>query len=396
MTSDFASWSTHRLGDLCAKIASGATPRGGAEVYVDAGTALIRSQNIYDDRFSWPGLAYISDAAAEKLEAVSVCEDDVLINITGESVARVNRAPAAVLPARVNQHVAILRPKPNGCLDSRYLHYALIAPEMKRHLLALASAGATRKALTKGMLEDLVLRLPPRAEQGRIASVLASLEGKIESNGRVSETLLNVARAFLDRAIATDGAESTVGEHVEFHNRRRRPLSAQERLTMPGDVPYYGATGVFDHVAEALFDEILVLVGEDGTVVRPDGSPVVQYIWGPAWVNNHAHVLTGRGISTELAMLVLQRARVAAWVTGAVQPKLSMKNLRQVPVVVPGHATRVALEEAIASLFSALRGLADESRMLRGVHNALLPKLISGAIQVRPITHAGPEPALAA
>ncbi|EOX0726646.1 restriction endonuclease subunit S, partial [Klebsiella pneumoniae] len=113
-------WKTVRLGDYCIKIGSGATPKGGNSVYTDTGnTYFIRSQNVYNHGFNTNGLVFITDEAAFKLKNVDVQENDVLLNITGDSVARVCIAPGAFLPARVNQHVAIIRPK-NDAFDPRF------------------------------------------------------------------------------------------------------------------------------------------------------------------------------------------------------------------------------------------------------------------------------------
>jgi type I restriction enzyme S subunit len=147
------------------------------------GVALIGSQNVYDDSFSFSRLAFIDDDAAAPLAGVTVERGDILVSITGDSVARVNRAPAEVLPARVSQHVAIVRPD-QGELDARFLHATLVAPATKARLLALASAGATRKALTKAMLATFELRIPDIREQRAIATVFDALDDKIESNRR--------------------------------------------------------------------------------------------------------------------------------------------------------------------------------------------------------------------
>jgi type I restriction enzyme, S subunit len=105
-----AEWVQFRLGDVCTKIGSGATPRGGGDTYLKTGPyALIRSQHVYNDRFESEGLAYISQAQADKLSNVEVEQGDVLLNITGDSVARCCQVPSSILPARVNQHVAIVR-----------------------------------------------------------------------------------------------------------------------------------------------------------------------------------------------------------------------------------------------------------------------------------------------
>ena len=119
-------WETVKLGDCCVKIGSGATPKGGATVYIESGTALIRSQNVYNLKFDYQGLTYVTEDAAKKLNGVTIQEKDVLLNITGDSVARVCMVPNNVLPARVNQHVAIIRTSEN--LLPEYLLYYLASP----------------------------------------------------------------------------------------------------------------------------------------------------------------------------------------------------------------------------------------------------------------------------
>ncbi|GDY11051.1 type I restriction system specificity protein [Planctomycetia bacterium] len=189
-----ASEESVRLRDVCVKIGSGATPRGGKEAYKGGATSLIRSQNIYNDGFHRDGLVYIDDDQAAELRNVDVRPNDVLLNITGDSVARCCQVAADVLPARVNQHVAIIRPQPDA-LDAQFLRYVLVSHEYQSRLLALASAGATRPALTKAMIEDLDIPAYPLTEQRVIANILGVLDDKIELNRRMNETLEGLARA---------------------------------------------------------------------------------------------------------------------------------------------------------------------------------------------------------
>ena len=192
---DSTGWPKVELGDVCTKIGSGATPRGGKDVYLDEGPyTLIRSQNVYNDGFHYEGLAFIGEHHADQLQNVEVFETDVLLNITGDSVARICQVASDVLPARVNQHVAIIRPDSVN-LDAGYLRYFLASPEMQTMLLSWAGSGGTRNALTKGMIESLEIPLPPLPEQRRIASILGALDDKIELNRRMNETLEQMAHA---------------------------------------------------------------------------------------------------------------------------------------------------------------------------------------------------------
>ncbi|OLF38121.1 MULTISPECIES: restriction endonuclease subunit S [unclassified Psychrobacter] len=188
-------WEVVSLVDHCKKIGSGATPRGGSSVYLEEGEiTLIRSQNIYNDGFKKDGLVFITAEAAGKLKNVIVEENDILLNITGDSVARVCMVDNQVLPARVNQHVSIIRPKESS-FNPLYLRYQLVSPQVQQLLLNYASAGATRHALTKSMIENLGIPKPDLDTQNNIAHILGSLDDKIELNRQMNETLEAMAQA---------------------------------------------------------------------------------------------------------------------------------------------------------------------------------------------------------
>jgi type I restriction enzyme S subunit len=191
----FNDWQKVRLGDVCFKIGSGATPRGGQNVYLDAGEyTLIRSQNIYNEGFSLSGLVFLTKYHAEELNNVEVQTGDVLLNITGDSVARCCQVDEKVLPARVNQHVSIIRPD-SSKLNSRFLRYFLVSPQMQFLMLSWAGSGGTRNALTKGMIEAFEIPCPPLDEQKAIAHILGPLDDKIELNQQMNQTLEAMAQA---------------------------------------------------------------------------------------------------------------------------------------------------------------------------------------------------------
>lgn len=163
-------WDVKPLADLTSKIGSGVTPRGGDASYVESGTALIRSQNVYDYAFVYDGLAFIDDGQADQMKGVEVSVGDVLINITGASVARCCMVPESILPARVNQHVMILRADPNA-MDPYYLLCSLNTDANKRQLLSFAQKGATREALTKQQLEAFKIVVADPATRERFGEL---------------------------------------------------------------------------------------------------------------------------------------------------------------------------------------------------------------------------------
>jgi len=167
-----AGWEVKPLKDLTDKIGSGATPRGGKNAYKLEGMSLIRSLNVHDLQFKEKNLALIDEVQANALSNVTVQKGDVLLNITGASIARCCVVPNGKLPARVNQHVSILRPKPD-LISPEYLAYLLVSREQKDRLLGIGDeGGATRQALTKTQLQNFPIPLPPLEEQKRIVAVL--------------------------------------------------------------------------------------------------------------------------------------------------------------------------------------------------------------------------------
>ena len=168
-------WNQTKLSKVTSKIGSGATPRGGKESYHSEGVSLIRSMNIHDGLFLYKDLAHITDEQARQLDNVAVEDQDVFINITGASVARSCIVPHEVLPARVNQHVAIIR-----CIQSQmnpiFASNMFINDEFKKQLLEIGeSGGATRQAITKQQLQDLNIILPPLEHQIKFATFVNAI-----------------------------------------------------------------------------------------------------------------------------------------------------------------------------------------------------------------------------
>ncbi len=187
-------WGFVRLGDVCPKIGSGITPRGAEKVYKETGTVLIRSQNVYNNSFNVEGLVYIDEATANDMENVAVKKEDVLLNITGDSVARCCTVPEEILPARVNQHVSIIRTDGER-LNPLFLRYYLTSPRMQAFMLSLARSGGTRNALTKGTIERFLIPEPSLEEQTAIANVLSAIDFKINLNRQMNNTLEAIGKA---------------------------------------------------------------------------------------------------------------------------------------------------------------------------------------------------------
>ena len=193
-------WETRSLKSLATKIGSGATPAGGRESYFSKGIPLIRSMNVHFRGFARTGLVFLSNEQADELSNVTVQSNDVLLNITGASIGRVTIAPSEMAGARVNQHVTIIRPTSE--LFPRFLSTFLASPSVQR-MIDEIQVGATRQALTKAMIEQFEIPLPPLAEQQRIVAKVAELMAlcdRLEAQQQERESrACGIARASLAR-----------------------------------------------------------------------------------------------------------------------------------------------------------------------------------------------------
>ncbi|MBU2945441.1 restriction endonuclease subunit S [Zobellia uliginosa] len=177
-------WSVENLISVCDKISSGSTPKGGKDGYHKTGISFIRSMNVYDFNFKYEELAFIDDAQASKLRNVTIKSNDILFNITGASVARCCLVPNEILPARINQHIMLIRPKSK---INYYLLCNLCSKESKKQLVGVSESGSTRQAITKGDLQNFRIILPSEI-------LLESYENKISKlfnnkNSQQSQTL---------------------------------------------------------------------------------------------------------------------------------------------------------------------------------------------------------------
>lgn len=407
------SWETRRLADLTTKIGSGATPRGGKGVYQDEGTSFVRSQNVYDLRFDHDGLAHISDQAADSLKGVTIESADVLVNITGESVTRTCIVDDDVLPARVSQHVAIVRAEPQS-LDPVYLLYSLINPPTKAMLNTLSQAGATRRALTKGHLEALEIPVPPLKEQERIAGVLGAFDDLIETNRRLVRDIERLGKSLVASIQGDVGeiAETVrLSETCSVIESGRRPKGGVKGIA--SGVPSLGAESVnglteFEfaktkyvppefaaQMKRGVLDDLDVLVYKDGGKPGeffPDVSIVgYGYPFDDMVINEHVFRVRatpplGQGylyfwLSTDRVMDMMKEigSRTAAI------PGMNSTNFGQLPIDVPSSSWQSAHMDGLNSLVTGALSLLAENRDLARRRDELLPLLMSGRVRVRDV-----------
>lgn len=376
-----------KLAEACLKIGSGATPCGGKNIYCEDGISLIRSQNILDFDFSENGLAYINDDQAAKLKNVEVMEEDVLLNITGDSVARVAMMDRKFLPARVNQHVAIIRAK-KEIIEPSYILYYL--QYQKRYLLQLASAGATRKALTKSMIENLELELPAMEIQGRIVSILDNIQEKIATNRRINNNLEQQAQAifkswFVDfepfcNQKPSDWSVSTLANVTLMSAGGDKPQNFSQVKTDLYQYPIYSNSlsedGLYGFTNKPKVSEESVTVSARGTI----GFVCLRHIPYVPIVRLITLIPKIEIISAKYLYLWLKQLHIIG--TGTTQQQLTVPDFQKTEILVPSQEIMTLFTATVKPIFEKIWSNQNENEKLSALRDTLLPKLMSGELNV--------------
>ncbi len=374
-----------RLGSVCSKIGSGATPRGGDGVYIDAGTAIIRSQNVYNGIFETAGLAYLTEQHAEQLKGVTVESRDVLLNITGDSVARCCQVPDSVLPARVNQHVSIIRPNEEKLLPE-FLCYYLVSPLMQKYLLSRAGSGGTRKALTKGMIEDFEVPKPSIIIQQKIVDTLSAYDNLIENNRRRIQLLEQSARLLYKEWFVNlrfPGHEHTkiIDGVPEGWERRAlgdiaalkygKSLKKDDRIS--GFFPVYGSSGIVGTHIKPLVSGPAIIVGRKGNV----GSIF--------WSSEDCHPIdTVYYIDSIYCSYFLYYSlqQMSFISTDVAVPGLNRDYAHSRLILIADHKISAAFENVIQPVHKQMDLLKQQNIEFAKARDILLPKLMNGDVAV--------------
>ena len=358
------------------------------EDYAEEGTPVITVEHLGNRVFTEQNLPKVADRDRKRLYKYILTKGDIVFSRVG-SVDRCSFVDAEhdgwMFSGRC------LRVRPNTDVDPLFLYYFFCLEETKRFVRNIA-VGATMPSINTKLLGEIEVVYPDMESQKKIVSILSILDDKIEINKKINDNLQQQAQALynqcfpygVDDDLPTGWRIGTVGEIIEIHDSKRIPLSGAERAKMEKKTyPYYGAAALMDYVDDYIFDGKYLLLGEDGTVVDEAGYPILQYVWGKFWVNNHAHILTGKlGFNVESLYMLFKQTPVKAIVTGAVQPKISQANLRSIQVVIPPQKLLIDYNNQIAPLFALLRTNEEANKSLVALRDTLLPKLMSGELDV--------------
>jgi len=416
-------WDIVSLGNACTKIGSGITPRGGEKVYQDSGVALVRSQNVLNNSFSKQGLEHIDEPTAKEMENVSIEKNDVLLNITGDSVARCCTIPEEIRPARVNQHVCIIRTNIQK-LNPLYLQYYLTSPRMQIHMVSLAQSGGTRNALTKSMIEKFVIPRPKLEEQAAMSRILSGLDAKMVLNMQMNKNLEGIAEAIFkrwfidfefpnkeDKPYKSSGGEmigSELGNIPQgwYVDKMSSIMNIHCGGTPRTDIPEYwngdikwftvkdtpkeGDIFVIDterKITKEGVENSAARILQCGTTVITSRGTVgkLALVGVPMAINQTCYGISGIDGYNYYFIYYLLRSNIGLikrQTHGTVFDTITRHTFDTIKLIVPTKEVAMAFNQLISALIEKILYNRFESQKITELRDEILPKLVSGQIKV--------------
>ncbi len=346
-------WEWHKLKELTKKIGSGATPKGGDKAYKQSGISLIRSLNVHDCFFKEDKLAFIDNEQASALKNVIVESGDVLLNITGASIARCCVVPDEFLPARVNQHVTIIRPAEK--VDSKFLNYLIVNPKFKSQLLWQGAGGATRQALTKAMVEELDIPLPSLPEQKRIVEKLDALLTRIDTaiehlqeSGTLADALSKNGLSEIFESLKDRYEVVPLSSVVKINSGIALPKLFKNGFS-DGDIPFFKVAQMNNHHETMVAPEITfneTVAKEHKIKLFPKGSTLIPKRGGAILTNKKRMLLEDASydsnimglkadeskISDEYLFAFMRTIDLANFVDASTIPQVNNKHIDQMQI----------------------------------------------------------------
>ena len=356
------------------------------------GETPVRLCNFVDVYYNWA----ITKEKAKSFMAASAKQTEInkcsigkgMVAITKDSETRDDIGVATYIAddfenVVLGYHCALITPNP-AVVDGKYLNAFMHTRYIQKYFENNASGSGQRYTLSNDTIGNIPVLLPSVEEQHTIGKVLADIDRKIELNKQINDNLEAMAKQLYDywfvqfdfpneegkpykssggamvwndklkREIPQGWSDCKLKDFINLFDSKRVPLSSKDRGERQGVYPYYGATGIMDYVNDYIFDGDYILLAEDGSTSDAKGFPIVQYIWGKNWVNNHAHIILPKNERYMMFTYQMLRSIPAKQIeTGSIQKKISQENLCGYKMVLPNSDLLEKYENVVFPLWES-------------------------------------------
>lgn len=330
---------------------------------------------------------YIDKEKYSQMKRFTVKPNDLIISCSG-TIGKVDLISEKDPIGIISQALLILRANTDIVLP-KYLFYFFKSDYGYNSIISRSMGSVQVNIAKREVIENIKINIPSLKEQEKIVKILSNIDEKIKLNNQINDNLFKIGdQLYFEnfdkyKKELPDGYRIVkLGDAVSNYDSKRKPMSSRERKLHQGLYPYYGATSIIDYVDDYIFDDTYLLMGEDGTVKTDEGYPVLQYIWGKNWINNHAHVLKGEKISTEFLVFALRKINIESMITGAVQPKINQENMNKIEFVIGTESKNREYENIFTNIMNKYKNIIEENKRLEQLRDILLPKLMNGEINL--------------
>ncbi len=383
-------WDYSTLESLCEKdapITYGVLKPGD---YVADGVPLLQIKDLLLNLSDLESVHRISKELDEQYRRSKLKTNDILISLVG-TIGRIAIVPKQLDNANIHRNLGRIRAK-----NYEFLYHYLQS-DIAKNRFGISSSGSSQSALNLTVLRALKVPVPPLPEQQKIAKILSTWDKAISTTERLIENstqqkkalmqqLLTGKKRLLDESRKRFESEWEVAplkDCVTFLNGMRKPIKQEDRADIQGQYPYFGATGIIDYVNDYIFDDELILLGEDGENILSRVVPHVFMVSGKIWVNNHAHVMkANKDKNSEFLCIYLESLDYKKFNSGSAQPKINKAVCEKIPVHFPSLDEQNKIATVLTNADKEIELLEQQLADLQQEKKALMQVLLTGKKRV--------------
>ena len=389
-------WSKKTIGDF-ADVTSGGTPSTNISEYWNGKIRWMNSGELNDKKV-YDVVGRITEEGLKKSNTKLIPKKCILIGLAGQGKTRGTIALNFV-ELCINQSIGAIYP--NDSFIPEYMYYNLNL--RYKELRNLSTGGEGRGGLNLSILRDILVLLPPLKEQEKISNILTAIDDLIEETDKIVSSCTNIKRGLIQSLllkgmpnrhkkfktteignIPDDWEIKRLEEVSTFLDGKRVPIKEGDRSKIKGIHPYYGASGIIDYVNDYIFDEELILLGEDGANILTRSLPLAFKVKGKIWVNNHAHVIKPHeDMNIDYLTIYLESLDYAKYNTGTAQPKLNQEMCSNIIIVKPNMSEQNEIADIIETFNERVQSEKTKKQQLIKLKLSLMQKLLSGEIRVK-------------
>ena len=363
--------------------------------YVESGIPLISPGTI-----KWGALDLISPTKRVTEEEYKSLMDHCTVEV-GDLVMSRNQSVGVLSfvdsnePFVLGQDTVLIQPENS---DSKYLFYKIQSYEVQKKIFKLAG-GSTFSRINLADIRKLTFEYPPLLEQQKIAQILSTWDQAISATEKMLENSHQQKKALMQQLLTgkkrlfDENGVRFVGEWEKVHikdcaeclDNKRVPLNSEQRSSMSGTIPYWGANGIVDYISDFIFDETLVLLAEDGGYFDEyQTRPISNISYGKCWVNNHAHILRAKKNSlNEWIYYCLVHKNILAFVNGGTRAKLNKSDMLMIPLLLPSLQEQKKIVSVLSLADQEIENLQKKLDCLKQEKKALMQQLLTGKKRVK-------------